>query len=263
MYGPQPPHPKHHLRFYIVMITLVIVGIFFLLFMNNNNGDFGLTSLTVSDLSSSDELTEGEEEIDSFVIDEEGEEVERAFSKNIEKSSKEVDVTLSFDRIPDVKKEAKVKEMVLTFDDLTTKIKVNKDRLELSNLKEVSLKITGFEGDLDFDDHGISLEGDAKSIAVNDVTLSSKGEMSIAFNDLDYRTLFIEDIEITDLELDSGDGELKVAEKLSYSLEQDQMKMYYFNGMVDIQRDADTVLNLEGVARGIIVSGALLNFNLR
>jgi hypothetical protein len=261
MYG-QPTHqPKNYYRFYIVMITVVIMGIFFLLFMNSNN-DFGLTSLSVSDLSGGKGSSDISEE-KSIVIDEDDNEVEKAFSKNVQKSSNEVDVALSFDRIPDVKKEAKVKDMVLTFDDLTTKIKVNDDRLELSNLKEVSLKIKGFEGELDFDNYGISLEGISKSIAVNEVVLSSKGEMKIAFNDLDYRSLVIDDIEIIDLELDKGNGEIKVAEKLTYSLEQDQLKMYYFNGKVDIQRDSETSTRLEGVARGIIVSGALLNFNLR
>ncbi|MEK6901200.1 MAG: hypothetical protein AABX37_02560, partial [Nanoarchaeota archaeon] len=67
----------------------------------------------------------------------------------------------------------------------------------------------------------------------------------------------------TDLELETGDGSLKVEEKLLYTLEQDNVKMQYFNGRLFIDRGLDTHVNLDGVARGIAVSGALLNFNVR
>ncbi len=100
-------------------------------------------------------------------------------------------------------------------------------------------------------------------MAVNDVTLSSREEIDISFDDLDYKSLTIDEIELSDLELENGDGEMKVAEKLQYSLEQDKLKIYEYNGQVLVDRDVEDVLTLEGVARGIAVSGALMNFNLR
>jgi len=271
MYGPHGHHPKHHLRYYIVLTTVVIGGIFLLLLMNNNKEDYGITSFTVRDFGgekadSEEGMLEGTGndffDVKKVPLDEDGS-VEQVFSKEVEKNNKEVDVSLSFNKIPSVRKEAKITTMELTFDDLTTKISVNNDKLELSNLQEVSLRIAGFVGKLNFDSQGISLDGKARSIAVNDVKLSSRGEIRISFEDLDYDSLDIDEIELMDFELDRGDGSLNVAEKLSYSLEQDQMKIFYFNGKLAIERGFDTSMNLDGVARGIMVSGALMNFNLR
>ncbi len=259
MYNAQPHQPKHHYRFYTVLITLVIAGIFFLLLMNDNTGD-GLTSLTIGNLG-----TEKSELVldDTSDIRDEEDKVEEVFSKEMQSKAKEVDLKLRFNQIPAVKKEAKIKDMELAFDDLTTKIKVNDDRLELSNLKKVSLRIKDFNGEIDFNEQDFSVEGTAKSIAVNDVKLSTKGEIKISFDGLNYKSAVIDDIVLTGLELSHGDGILNVAEKLQYALEQEEMKIYYFNGRLAIQRDFEDKLELEGVAKGISVSGALLDINLR
>lgn len=261
MYGPQPHHSHRNLRFYIVMITIVIGGIMFLLFMNNNPNDLGLTSLAVGEIGQESVNSKTDTTRKSTTSNRDT--IEEAFSKEIAKTAKEVEVLLKFDRIPEVKKEARITEMDLTFDDLTTKIQVNSDKLELSNLKEVNLKIKGFIGKVDFDSQGISLSGTAKSIAVNDVTLSSRGEIKISFENLDYDSLLIDEIELPDLELSNGDGSLEVPQKLTYSLEQDKLKIFNFNGKLEIERDVETSLEMEGVVRGMIVNGALLDFNLR
>ena len=248
-YSPQPPQAKHHVRFYILMSTLVITGVFFILFLNDGDG---LTSFTVKNFATGGVTGEGNESL---------EEEELALEE--EKSTNEVDVSLAFDRVPTVQKEAKVKDLELSFDDLTTKVRINDERLELSNLKHVTLRVKGFVGSIDFNSEGASIDGTARSIAVNNVTLSSKGTMKISFDNLDYETLSIGELELTDLELETGDGTLKVEEKLVYTLEQDNVKMEYFNGRLFIDRGLDTQVKLDGVARGISVSGALLNFNVR
>lgn len=229
----------------------------------NDSADEGgqITSLTVGELVGSATGQSKEPVVTTF--EDEEQEMDRIFSQNIQKSSNEVDIELSFDKIPEVRKEARIKEMELTFDDLDTKISVNKDKLELSNLQQVSLRISGFVGEIHFDERDFSLEGVARRLAVNDVTLSSREEIDISFDDLDYKSLTIDEIELSDLELENGDGEMKVAEKLQYSLEQDKLKIYEYNGQVLVDRDVEDVLTLEGVARGIAVSGALMNFNLR
>ena len=53
MQGQPGFHPHQHIRFYIIMITLVIGGIFFLLIMNNGN-DLSFTGALVGDSSESD-----------------------------------------------------------------------------------------------------------------------------------------------------------------------------------------------------------------
>ncbi len=239
--------PHHNLRFYIVMITLIVGGIFFLLYMNDSN-DFSLTSAIIGvsgNTSSSDSLEQGTSEKTTAL-----------------KNAKEVDVVLSFDQIPTVNKEAKVRDLELRFDDLTTKINVNNDKLELNNLQQVTLRLKDFSGNLNFDLGGFSLDGTSRSIEVNDIALSSAGLIKISFDNLDYKYLSLDEIELKRLELPRGDGELKVAEKLQYTLQQDGVKINLFNGKLIIDRDAETLLNLEGVARGISVSGALLTADL-
>ena len=243
------------------MVTLVVAGIFFLLLMNSNPDSFGITSLAISNLGEKE--MSPEEEVLSYDIPLDKSEVDMAFDKEVQKNTNEVDFILSFDQIPSVSKEARIKEMVLTFDDLTTNIKVGDDKLELNNLKEVSLKIQGFAGEVNFDENDFSVNGLAKSIEVNGVKLSTKEEIKISFEGLNYKTVAIEDIELLDLELPRGDGELKVSEKLKYGLEQDQVKIYYFNGKLSAQMEPETNLELEGVVKGIKISGALLNLNLR
>ncbi len=251
--------PKHHFRFYLVMTTVVIAGIFVLLLLNEGGeGGFGLlTSSAVRELGAGDVGHATTEE------DASADETERIFGENLQKSPKEVEVKVSFDQIPNIKKEAKIEEMELKFDDLTTKISVNNDKLELNNLKEVSLKINGFEGKMDLDGAGVSLGGTVRRLEVNGIAISSKSEIKLAFNDLDYRSLTISQIELPEIELPMGDGTLGVADKLSYALEQDELTLYYFDGELSVLRSTQTDLNLEGVAKGMSVSGSLLDFNLK
>ena len=121
----------------------------------------------------------------------------------------------------------------------------------------------GFNGQLDLDKVSFSVAGTAKSIEVNDIALSSKGEIKIAFDDLQYDYLEFEDLMLDSLELPHGNGQLTVADKLTYELEQDEVKIYLFNGKVVVDRSAAEVLALEGIAKGISVSGALLDLNLQ
>ena len=243
-------NPQHHLRFYIVMATLVVAAILVLLFLNNDK-DLSLTSAAVG----INGLTGDEEENEPTARE--------ALLKKIDRESQEIPITLAFDQIPAVREEAKITEMELRFDDLTTKININNDKLELNNLKEVTMKIKDFSGDLEFNEMGLSLDGTAKSIEVNDIALSAKGELDISFESLDYDYLAFQDIDMDQLNLPVGDGELKAAEKLTYALEQDKLELYFFNGKLTIDREAESLLNLEGVIKGLSISGALLDLDVK
>lgn len=256
----QSSQEKSHLRFYLVLITLVVGGILFLLFMNDSE-DFSLTSAIVGVYKNESGGEEPILEEDIFSADVEA--IDEVFSKKIERNANEVDLELSFDEIPMVKKEAKIKNIELHFTDSGTKININNDRLELQNLAEVSLKIDGFQGEVELQQLGFSLAGTAKSIRVNDISLSSKTQIKISFTDLNYNYLSLEDVQLDEVDFPIGNGQLQVSEKLSYTLEQDTLKIFFFNGRMVVDREAGTVLNLEGVAKGISAGGALLNLNLR
>ena len=247
------PQQTHHTRFYIVMATLIVGVILILLFLNDSK-NFSLTSAIVG----SGENTSQEAAVPAPEVS-----LQEAFSKTVEKNNREVDLQLSFDQVPNVKKQTKIRDLELKFDDLTTNININNDRLELNNLQGVTLSIKSFSGYLRFDRKGISLDGSARSIRVNDVALSSKGEIKLSFDNLNYDSFSLDELELEQLDLPAGDGKLTVAEKFNYNLEQDSGTIYFFNGKLVVDRNANDLMTLEGVAKGITLSGGLLDLHLQ
>lgn len=259
-----PGHQPHrHLRFYVIMVTFVIIGIFFLLLANDSE-NFSLTSAMVGIINDS---TDSEAELEEGKETATGESSKEELGKNprqaVGKDFKEVSFLLFYDQIPTVKQETAVSEIVLGFDDLSTNIDVNGDRLELSNLQQVVLQIKDFDGELSFDRQSFSLDGKAKGLAINNIALSSKGEIEISFDNLEYSFLSLDDVELTMLELPRGNGEITLAEKLTYGLEQELVEMYYFNGLIIVDFEAESLVQMEGIARGVGVSGAILGFNMQ
>ena len=258
MLGPQ--HSSHqHLRFYVVMTTLIIGGIFLFLLMNNNETGFSLTSALISDTSREADTEETDISEESIIPENE---LEETVSKTAKDGSHKIDLSLDFNQIPSVKKEAKFEEIELRFDNLDTKINVNNDKLELNDLQEVNLKVKNFVGKLNFNGNGVSLDGTAKRIEVNDIALSSYGEIKISFDDLNYEFLNIKDIELKELELSRGDGHLEVGDKLSYSLSNEEVSVYSYKGGFTIDRNADTSLEVDGSAKGVSVNGDLMSLGL-
>lgn len=251
---------KPHLRFYIFMVTLVVGGLFFLLFMNDDgtSGNGLISAITGYSSANISEET-AEETSDQF---EEFNQLLGGGSKV--KNYRNIPMVLSFNRIPVVEKEAKISKVDLEFDDLSTTIMVNGDQLELNNLKEVELSIEGFAGLVNFGSSELSLSGTARRIEVNDIAFSSEKDVPIVFQGLNYGRLHISDIELKDLELGEGDGKLAVGEKLSYILDDEEVKMIYFNGALTIDKGARnaTSLVMEGDVQGLYTGGQLLTFTL-
>lgn len=248
MSGTNPPQ-GHHFRFYVVLVTLVVAGIFFLLYINDSKG-ISLTSAMIGIVSQNGSV-------------EDAEDIEEALLERKTARGREVDVVLSFDEIPSVQKKAKVSGIQLRFDDLTTKISVNSDKLELNNLQEVTMQVNDFEGTLDFDANGFSLDGTVRSLSVNNIALSAGKELSISFSDLQYKSLSLDNIEMEVLEFPAGNGQLQVSEKLQYQLEHDDLAFYSFNGALAVDQEAESLVHAEGVSRGIVVRGALMDLQLQ
>ena len=74
----------------------------------------------------------------------------------------------------------------------------------------------------------------------------------------------LENIELKDLELPRGNGELRVGEKLRYTLENEELKMLYFKGalIVDKKYSNTSTLLMEGDVKGLYDNGDLLTFVL-
>ena len=152
----------------------------------------------------------------------------------------------------------------LEFDDLSTTITVNGDKLELKNLKEVTLSIQEFIGQVKLETSELSLAGTAKRIEVNNIAFSSEKALPISFRGLNYKHLQLMNIELKDLELPRGSGELSVGEKLRYTLEDEELKMLYFNGdLIVYKKYSNTsTLLMEGKVKGLYDNGDLLTFIL-
>jgi hypothetical protein len=243
------------------MVTLVLGGLFFLLYSNENHDTssgfvsaiVGYTENATQKLSSEEEEIDIEKELNQLV----GE-------SNKVKNYRSIPLSLSFDRIPTVEKNATVEGISLEFDDLSTTITVNGDKLELKNLKEVTLSIQEFVGEVKVDASAISLSGTAKSIEANNIAFSSEKALPISFQGLNYRHLQLLNIELKDLQLPKGSGELRIEEKLRYTLEEEELKMLYFKGalIVDKKYSNTSALLMEGEVKGLYDNGDLLTFVL-
>ncbi|MEK6905362.1 MAG: hypothetical protein AABX24_03080 [Nanoarchaeota archaeon] len=252
---------RSHLRFYIFMATLVLGGLFFLLYANeNNNVSSGFMSAIVGYQDNVTEKLAGQDsqpdiaaELNQLV----GEE-------NKDNNYRNIPLSLSFNRIPTVEKNATIEGVNLEFDDLSTTIIVNGDKLELNNLKEVSLSINSFVGKFNLEPSELSLSGTARGIEVNNIVFSSEKDLPISFQGLNYKHLELLNVELNNLELPEGNGELRVGEKLRYTLENEEIKMLYFKGalIVDKKYSNDSSLQLEGDVKGLYDNGDLLTFTL-
>lgn len=264
--SPSGGHTGHqHLRFYIVMVTLIVGGVLFLLLVNDENSNgFSLTSAIVGEANKS---LHREDSFEDSLGDAHGstkQKINKVFSEEVAKNGKEVPLSMTFDKIPIVKKDTKVEEVTLHFDDLTTTINVNDDKLELNNLKEVKLSLKSFAGSIVFDEEVFGLKGTASRIEVNDVAFSSEKTLTIAVSNLRYRNFNLVGLSLKDVDLPEGDGSLTVSDKLTYSLKDEAVKIYAYRGDFSASKESNVTaaIVLEGTMRGISVSGQELGINV-
>lgn len=259
MLNQQLPNKHHHTRFYLVMITLIIGGVFVLLFLNNDGNGFSLTNAIIRNTNN---FTE---DITAFNYDEifnaKSGDLRITSDPTLAKSDKNIVFSLKFDKYPKIDQEVQIGNLELNFNDLVTQITINDNKLELNNLQDINLLMNNFNGKLSFEGHKLSLSGAAKRIEVNGVAFSSEEEIKISFTELGYKSFTLIKASINSLELDEGNGDLIVGNKLEYSLAGDAVKLLYFEGLLDMNQESG-FLTLDGSTRALGVSGDL-NFNLK
>ncbi len=135
--------------------------------------------------------------------------------------------------------------------------------MELSNLEEINLDIEGFLGEISLNEVSLSLDGTAKRIEVNNVALSSKEELDISFQNLKYNGLNINDVRLSELKFPVGKGELKVAERLTYILENENVGLNYFRGNLVLEENTNATSGLEGTVKGLSVNGEAFSLALK
>ncbi|MEW5896764.1 MAG: hypothetical protein AB1668_03675 [Nanoarchaeota archaeon] len=257
MLGEQHHSSGHRsIKFYLFMATLVVVGLFVVLFWNNS-GNKGITNAIIgmnkADLSNTTSGDDAGGIADSIMP----------------VGSNTLAVSLSFNKVPSVKRSARVEELELHFNDFNSAISVNNDHLELSNVgDEVSLLITDFSGKLAPNGDKITLSGKAKKIEVNGIAFSSDGSIQISFDNLHYNSLAVTNMDFNDLEFEAGSGNLQVGDKLEYNLEDEGVQLAYFKGSFNVGEPVgnatigNSLVKAEGTIRGVSVTGGLLDLAL-
>src|SRR3989338_3182382 len=263
----QPQEHHRSSRFYLVMFTVVIAGIFVLLL--SNGSIFNLTGATVGLLGDKNdskdnpeglpvqELNDGYED-QGYVTEESGDvKPQQNFGR------KEVGFDLSFDKIPTVNKEARIEELKVRLKNENTKIKVNNNQLELNAFETIDLNLEGFTGRLNFDSNLISLSGNARHLEVNGISFSSSPQLTLQFSNTPYDYLFVDEILLKQIDFVNGNGLLNLGDKVTYNFEQEGLTIYYFNGKLVLDRQAENLVAMEGIGKGFDVNGALLDIAVR
>jgi hypothetical protein len=167
----------------------------------------------------------------------------------------EITVRLDFDTAPEVKESTWLKSVKITFDDLSTKVRINEEELELKGLEGVEVEIVDFRGELDFDEISISLNGEGDKLVVNGIEISTKGKkMEISFKNLIYNSLAMEGVRLSLVNLDEGSGELAIGEKLNYKLDNEEISLKEFEGDLSVGL-GESLMVMEGEVNGVSIEG--------
>ncbi len=251
MFSSDQPNTGRHMRFYVVMATLVIGGIFFFLLMNNGEGSF---TSTVGKAIDSTSLSSGDLEDGSAA---------QVSSKGVSKDAHRVTVKMDVNVIPTFKKKVSIGDLTVKFRDVENQITVNDDRLELHNLDSVELKVSGFEGDANVDALGLSLDGMARRIEVNGVVLASAKDIKVSFGKISYDYADFDQLVISDISIASASGDVTVSDRLSYKLDGESIGLYNVQGRLTFDQVGSSTTSLEGSAKGIDLAGEVLSLEVR
>ena len=241
---------KNNLRFFIILGTLFIAGIFLLLLVNDKG--FSLTSAIVGSPDEEGEVLYDRDPLMAI----------NSINSNVD-VAKEISLDLMFDGVPELKEEkTKVEQISVDFTNLETEISINGDQLQLQNIQNASLVISGFEGDMLVNGGIISLEGKAKKISINGVSLSSLKELEISSTNLPYDHIFLVEVNLNSIEFPRGSGSLKVGDRLDYPLKDDLITIGSFDGNVLLSKEEVEKVSFVGFSTGVVVQGQDFNFGI-
>ncbi|MFH1682296.1 MAG: hypothetical protein ABIA37_00715 [Candidatus Woesearchaeota archaeon] len=240
MFHNQPPPPHHHKRAYLFLITLIVGALLVVLVVKDDGSVNPLTGSSIG--------IAGEEKEESISMDT----IAKTKTSN---KGKVMDFSLSFDNAPHIQEETQIKELIFTFKDPTSSIKINAEELELKNLEEIKIIIINFDGKVDFDETVLSLQGKGESITINGMEISTKGKMDLSFSNLVYETMKISEIALSSLDFGEGSGSLSAGEKMDYVLSYDQLLVTGFEGDFSVGMDNQSLVTTKGQITGLSIRG--------
>ena len=250
MHSASPHHP-HHLRFYIVLVTVVVGVIFVLLFLNNDGEKFSITNAVIGSSNNTDNLESEDVENPSGAV---------VATKRA--NNREIEASVTINQIPVVDELVKASTIILDVNDLAT-AHLNGDRLELNSRangsNDIQFVIEDFEGKFAFDDETLSLDGTGSKIEVNGISLSALKELEISLDGTDYLRILADDISLKNVVV-KGDG-VFTAGRLSVDMLEEEIQFKDFTGELEVDRMAESTFVM-GVSDNIIFGGELFDFSL-
>lgn len=231
----QPMGQHNHSRKFYILLTTIILGAILILTLINDEGE--LSFFTGSSIGLNEGVNEEEKALKEL------------------SAGEEIEVRLNFDIVPEAKEETSFKSVKVIFDDLSTKIKINEEELELKGLENVEMELDDFSGKLNFDEISISLNGEGARMIINGIEISTKGKMVISFKNLVYDSLMLEGVELSLVNFREGSGELALGEKLNYAIENEKLALNNFKGDLSVGLSNESLMVMEGKVSGVSIEG--------
>ncbi len=249
-----PAHNAHHtVRYYLVLGTILVGGIFALLLLNEDTEGLtgsvaGFPSIEKAGEAAVEELEPGEGL---------GATAESAVA--VKKAAAVADIEHSLDltmqQIPDLEQEELfADEIIVTFSDPSAVIKIDKEEeLNLRNLDEVTLSIHNFLGDLSLEG-SLTLVGDAERLEVNGVVLSTEKSFAITLTNLDFDSVALDGTSF-DISFTSAHGEAHLENKLDYTFAGEDATVAGFVGDATFTTGEEISSHLQGGMDSLVLSG--------
>lgn len=233
---------NQHRRFYVFMTSLVVGAILILMIINEDGSQTDIfTSASVA--------VDGDKKIFSDTNNQQEQTIV---------SETDIAIQIHSSTIPDIpQSDVRIAALAIESRDTKNKLQVNQEAVDIQNRDHLKLSLKGFQGEMDFDDFTISLDGEVDGLSINDVGLSTKTKMKIVLHDLSYDTLDMKGITLESASMSSTDGGLVVPGRLDYGLDNDDVQLSHFLGDLSIGLDERGYAILEGRVKGFSVSGGL------
>ncbi len=172
-----------------------------------------------------------------------------------------INFELQFSNVPEIDATVSLSQIILVAKNLGSSVRINGDLLEANS--QVTIDLSDFVGRFKVNAHTTTLEGTISQIHLNGVSLLSDSEISIEIDALSYDFISTDDISFSYMYFSNGDGQLEVADRLSYKLDGDSIDVYDFYGQMILSTTDTYPVNLIGESESLESSSNILQLGLQ
>ena len=180
---------------------------------------------------------------------------------DVSRTNDPINFELQFDNMPEIDATVSLSDITLVANNLGSSVRINGDLLEANS--KVTIDLSDFLGRLRVNAHTTSLEGTISQIRLNGVSILSDSEIEIEIDALSYDTLTTDVISFSYMYFPEGNGQLEVADRLSYELEQDSIDLYDFYGQMILSTKDSYSVTLIGESESLESSSNVLQLGLQ